>query len=82
MEKKENKERLEKNCLHISGNDKKNFIYALSNYSRFYQKALTIFDISTDDIDFESIGSHNYLKAGDNIKKIEILFKKVEIQND
>ena len=42
------------------------------------KKALTIFNLKIEDIDFESIGSHNYLKAGDNINKIDILFKKIE----
>jgi len=46
------------------------------------KKALTIFNIKIEDIDFESIGSHNYLKTGDNIKKINILFKKIEKKND
>ena len=45
-------------------------------------KALTIFNIKIEDINFESIGSHNYLKTGDNIKKIDILFKKIEKKND
>ena len=46
------------------------------------KKALTIFNIKIENIDFESIGSHNYLKTGDNIKKINILFKKIEKKND
>ena len=46
------------------------------------KKALTIFDIKIEDINFESIGSHNYLKTGENIKKIDILFKKIEKKND
>ena len=45
-------------------------------------KALTIFNLNTKDINFESIGSHNYLKTGDSITKIEILFKKIEKKND
>ena len=46
------------------------------------KKALVIFNLKTDDIDFESIGSHNFLKAGNNINKIDILFKKIEKIND
>ena len=46
------------------------------------EKALKIFDLTPDVINFESIGSHNYLKAGKSINKIDILFKKVEKNND
>ena len=46
------------------------------------KKALTIFNIKIEDINFESIGLHNYLKAGDMINKIDILFKKIEKKND
>ena len=45
-------------------------------------KALKIFDLSTNDINFESISTHNYLKTGNNINKIDILFKKIEKNND
>ena len=41
-------------------------------------KVLTIFNIHIKDIKFESIASHNHLKNGDPIKKIDILFKKIE----
>ncbi|MDA7573136.1 methionine--tRNA ligase [Candidatus Pelagibacter sp.] len=80
--KKENKERLEKIVYTSLEMIRKISFMLYPIIPDSIKKALTIFDISTDDIDFESIGSHNYLKAGDNIKKIEILFKKVEIQND
>ena len=46
------------------------------------KKTLTIFNLKIEDIDFESIGIHDYLKAGDSITKIEILFKKIEKKND
>jgi len=46
------------------------------------EKALKIFNLTPDVINFESIGSHNYLKAGNSINKIDILFKKVEKKND
>ncbi len=45
-------------------------------------KALSIFDLKIEDINFESIGSHNYLTKGNNINKIGILFKKIEKKND
>ena len=80
--KKENKERLEKIVYTSLEMIRKISFMLYPIIPDSIKKALTIFNISTDDIDFESIGSHNYLKAGDNIKKIEILFKKVEIQND
>jgi len=46
------------------------------------EKALKIFNLNSSDINFESIGSNNYLKAGNNINKIDILFKKIEKIND
>ena len=41
-------------------------------------KVLKIFDISETNIDLSSIKNHEYLKAGESISKISILFKKVE----
>ncbi len=46
------------------------------------ERALKIFNLDSGDINFESIGAHNYLKAGNNINKIDILFKKIEKKND
>jgi len=46
------------------------------------EKALKIFNLNVDDVNFESIGSHRYLKANSNINKIDILFKKIEKKND
>ena len=45
-------------------------------------KALKIFNLNSRDINLESIASHNYLKAGNAINKIDILFKKIEKKND
>ncbi len=45
-------------------------------------KALKIFNLSTSDINFESIATHNHLKTGNDINKIDILFKKIEKKND
>ena len=46
------------------------------------EKALKIFDLSSVDINLESVATHNHLKAGNNLNKIEILFKKIEKKND
>ena len=46
------------------------------------EKALKIFNLSSLDINLESIATHNHLKAGSNLNKIEILFKKIEKKND
>ena len=46
------------------------------------EKALKIFNLNADDVNFESIGSHRYLKVTSNINKIDILFKKIEKKND
>ena len=44
-------------------------------------KALNIFGLKEEDIDFNSIGENNFLKSGAMINKIDILFKKIE-KND
>ena len=41
-------------------------------------KILDIFQIKEDDIDFNSITNDSILKTGSKIKKINILFKKIE----
>ncbi len=44
--------------------------------------ALKIFNINEENIDFNSIINHEYLKRNSNINKIDILFKKIEKKND
>ena len=46
------------------------------------EKALKIFNLNINDINFDSIASHNHLKAGNDINKIDILFKKIEKKDD
>ena len=46
------------------------------------EKALNIFNLKISDISFQSIGLHDYLKSGGSVKKIDILFKKIEKNND
>ena len=46
------------------------------------EKVLTIFDLKTTDINLNSIAIHNYLQSGNDLKKIGILFKKIEKKND
>jgi methionyl-tRNA synthetase len=46
------------------------------------EKALKIFDLSANDINLESVATHDHLKVGNNINKIDILFKKIEKKND
>ena len=45
-------------------------------------KALKIFNIIEKDINLPSIIKNDYLKKGDNLNKIDILFKKIEKNND
>ena len=45
-------------------------------------KALKIFNLDEKDIDFNSIGNNNFLKKGNIINKIDILFNKIEKSND
>ena len=44
--------------------------------------ALKIFNIREDEIKFSSLENHNYLKANNDIIKINILFKKIEKKDD
>ena len=46
------------------------------------EKTLRIFNINPDDIVLESIITHDYLKSGNGLNKIGILFKKIEKKND
>ena len=46
------------------------------------EKALKIFNLNPKDVTFESVGTHDYLKTGSTISKIDILFKKIEKKND
>jgi len=46
------------------------------------EKALKIFNLNSGDINLESIATHNHLKPGNNLNKIEILFKKIEKKDD
>ena len=45
-------------------------------------KALKIFNLTEKDIDFASIGDNTFLKEGNSINKINILFNKIEKKND
>ena len=46
------------------------------------EKALKIFNLKPINVIFESIALHTSLKPGDDINKIDILFKKIEKKND
>ena len=45
-------------------------------------KALKIFDIEEKNIKLDSVSNNEYLTKGNNINKIDILFKKIEKIND
>ena len=45
-------------------------------------KVLKIFNLDSNLITLETIASHNKLKSGEPINKIDILFKKIEKKND
>jgi methionyl-tRNA synthetase len=46
------------------------------------QKALKIFDIEENKIKLDTITENEYLTKGNNLNKIDILFKKIEKNND
>ena len=45
-------------------------------------KALKIFNLNEKDINFTSVGDNDFLNKGDYIKKIDILFNKIEKKDD
>jgi methionyl-tRNA synthetase len=45
-------------------------------------KALKILEIQENEINFSSLENHNFLKSNNNINKIDILFKKIQKNND
>ena len=45
-------------------------------------KALKIFNLQEKDVIFETIGNNEFLKKGSAINKIDILFNKIEKEND
>ena len=45
-------------------------------------KALKIFNLKEKDIIFETIGNNEFLKKGNTINKIDILFNKIEKENE
>ncbi len=45
-------------------------------------KALKIFEINENDIEFSSLENHDYLKTKLSINKIDILFKKIDKKDD
>ena len=45
-------------------------------------KALKIFNLEEKDVIFQSIGNNEFLKKGSTISKIDILFNKIEKEND
>ena len=44
--------------------------------------ALKIFSITENEIDFSTLENHTYLNGNKSINKIDILFKKIEKNND
>jgi len=46
------------------------------------EKVLTIFNLKSSDIILDSLSTHDYLKKGSKLKRIDILFKKIDKKND
>ena len=44
--------------------------------------ALKIFEIEEKDIKLDTLSNNDYLTKGNDIKKIDILFRKIEKNND
>jgi len=45
-------------------------------------RALKIFDINENDVKLNTVSNNEYLIRGNNLNKIDILFKKIEKKND
>ena len=45
-------------------------------------RALKIFNLTENDIKLESISNNQFLISGSNLNKIDILFKKIDRNND
>ena len=45
-------------------------------------KALKIFNITENEIEFSSLENHEFLKSNNMINKIDILFRKINKKND
>ena len=45
-------------------------------------KALKIFDIPENDVKLNTVSNNEFLTKGNNLNKIDILFKKIEKNND
>jgi len=45
-------------------------------------KALKIFDIEKNEVNLDTVSNNEYLIKGNNLKQIDILFKKIEKKND
>ena len=80
--KKDNKERLDTIVYTALEMIRKISIMLYPIIPHSINKALTIFDLKEENINFKSIGIHDSLIAGSNIKKVGILFKKIEKKDD
>ena len=82
MEKKDNKKRLDTIVYTSLEMIRKISFMLYPIIPDSIEKALKIFNLKPDAINFESIGKHDFLKSGNKINKIDILFKKIEKKND
>ena len=48
----------------------------------FFSSMSNIFNIKEQDIKLDTVSNNDYLTKGNNINKIDILFKKIEKNND
>ena len=51
-------------------------------YKNIDKKVLKIFDLCEEDIILSTIENNEFLSKGNKINKIDILFKKIEKNND
>ena len=54
----------------------------LKKWLKKFKHKFIIFNIKEDQIEFSSIADNNFLKKGNSIKSIGLLFKKIEKKND
>ena len=82
MEKKDDKERLDAIVFTALEIIRKISFMLYPIIPDSIERALKIFNLKPKDVIFETIAVHNCLKTGDDINKIDILFKKIEKKND
>ena len=69
-------------ALLIGSVDPHSYLNRVEATDFFLRTVMAIFDINENDIKLSSVDNNEYLIKGNRINKIDILFKKIEKNND